>query len=1523
MKSVKSNYFLHLILFSISFASFVNCQCSLEIPYSQISALEALFYSTSGNDWCYSQFSGLDWNFSDPSQVCSGPWKGVECSCSQYHDNVSTIVSIQLSDACLDGTLPLEIGNLIELRNLSLSSNSLISSIPNTFGYLKDVYHIDLSTNSLSFSVPSELGELDNLIELDLLSNCFSGSIPRSIGNLSHLQLFHISSNSLSGTLPLFLFDMTNLTNLIVSFPLLDGYIPEKVSSMKNLEILGISSVVFTAPIPNEIYVLTRLTSLLLSGMFVGSISPSIENLTKLEYLYLSSDAFIGSIPSGIGNLENVIILQIYSSYLTSSIPESITSLSNCIYLYLASKIFSGSIPSMIGDLNGLVALYLYGDSLLTGPLPESLYTLQSLTMLEISGGFIGKLSPSIGNLQNLAEFKITSSCLSGEIPLALYQLPYISLLELRSTQLEGSFPSNFSFINSSISSFIVSSPLLTGTLPSLFSTMQWLSSLNINGGLMSGSFPTFLCHLPDLFSLSLNIGFMTSHLPSDVFSLYSKLMYFIVGSGLTGSLPDFPDQTLALNQLSLNDNYMTGTFPSSFSNIHKISQLIVANNYFSGELLNSLSSFERLQLLDLENNFFSGKFSDSPYSCSGLQLIYLGSNQFSGSLPLFEKVPSLSVIELQHNRFSGSLNEFFSNQTYVQNVDISDNLFSGELPQNLFNSYRIQVFAAVSNCFVGEIPSTVCSAGNILQSLVIDGLSSNPLCPANLRLNNNKPFFVQGFLQYHYMIGSVPDCIWSMPFLTTFHASGNGFGGSFPSSISTSLIDVSISNNRFSGTIPTAVQSHSFDKQLVLSNNRFIGRLSSQFFISSNQTSLTLAINQLSGNIPTSLLQSSITTETNLQSLSILAGNLFQCQTDQLPSLDSTSISYTCGSSDLYNAMFLWVTSLGTLLFMATIAASFLMSNFLTRNCRSQSALVREFYQEKLLWISGIYHKKKLLTSKLGHETTRFVDTLFVALTIAAFVVFEIVAILSLVYILFKSLTNRYSTIYDQYGWIWSIAFLSGVPIAVIVTVLVMSGVVFLTFSFENLYFRFLRIDMMSNGPSETIVSPVHSSSQNSNPPSHDPSSNVNSMPMSTKATVLGSSPSVITNQYLIWISLVRFSLVIVNVSINLLVNVVYIFAITYNNSISRVAIIMLQFSMGLYKSLWNRFFVPFSVETMKLPVKRSVVFRLALCLFNLVGAPLLASIVSNGSCFYNVFVPSGSINSSFDSEVCTSYQHDARGDLYCTSLELRTYSTSFIPPFIYNFQCSSSLVVIYIPVLLYSYVISGIVEPLFLFFSLDTKLSSWIKSVLLRFISCFQKVPMVYNPLFRFVDSIGHHLNGHRSGHIIVTNLMLHLTILLTFGVTCPFLALEVALTIFSHSIVWMMMIGKYSNHVVSNSPVEKDNTNIGSDIELSSLHNDIVANNFAEKAVDNSSHNNDLEYFSRDSWKGAHSSLALCVYIVGFFWALFLFDMIGTGFGTTNGAVVALLFMIVAPSVVLVTRNIIYYKILFPSPSSNILF
>jgi hypothetical protein len=210
--------------------------------------------------------------------------------------------SLDLYVNSLEGTIPSQLGRLMNLEVLSLTDNSLAGTIPSELGNLMNLGSLNLNDNWLKGTIPSELGKLVNLEVLDLNDNALYGTIPSELGHLVNLEVLAHCDNSLLGTIPS---ELSNLVNLAVMFLFgnsLEGTIPSALGSLRCLEALDVNHNSLSGVLPLSIVGWEHLQSANLStNRFSGPTETfAVKNFTSLQVLDLSLNRFTGTIPASV-----------------------------------------------------------------------------------------------------------------------------------------------------------------------------------------------------------------------------------------------------------------------------------------------------------------------------------------------------------------------------------------------------------------------------------------------------------------------------------------------------------------------------------------------------------------------------------------------------------------------------------------------------------------------------------------------------------------------------------------------------------------------------------------------------------------------------------------------------------------------------------------------------------------------------------------------------------------------------------------------------------------------------------------------------------------------------------------------------------------------------------------------------------------------------------------------------------------------------------------------------------------------
>jgi Leucine-rich repeat (LRR) protein len=273
----------------------------------------------------------------------------------------SNLVSLDLGQTNLVGSLPDIFNPLVSLQDLRLSYNKLTGDLPmsflgsgirnlwinnnqnpNMFGFtgsisvLASMIHLTqvwLMKNSFTGQIP-DFTNCTNLFDLQLRDNQLTGVVPPSLMVMSSLQNVTLDNNYLQGPFPSFgkgvSFDLdgtinsfcqntsgpcdpqvTTLLHVAEDF----GYPLQLANSWKgNDPCQGWSFIVCSAG--------NIITVYLAKQKLEGTISPAFANLTDLRNLYLSDNNLTGSMPQSLTSLLHLQVLDVSNNNLSGEIPK-------------------------------------------------------------------------------------------------------------------------------------------------------------------------------------------------------------------------------------------------------------------------------------------------------------------------------------------------------------------------------------------------------------------------------------------------------------------------------------------------------------------------------------------------------------------------------------------------------------------------------------------------------------------------------------------------------------------------------------------------------------------------------------------------------------------------------------------------------------------------------------------------------------------------------------------------------------------------------------------------------------------------------------------------------------------------------------------------------------------------------------------------------------------------------------------------------------------------------------------------
>ncbi|RXH81819.1 hypothetical protein DVH24_036160 [Malus domestica] len=198
----------------------------------------------------------------------------------------------------------------------------------------------------------------------------------------------------------------------------------------------------------------------------VGSIPPSIGNLTRLIEISLGINKFHGEIPQELGRLRALESLNLSSNSLGGKIP---TNMSHCTQLRefdLDSNKIIGSIPHQLGSWLSLTGIHLTYNNL-SGSIPGWIGNFSSLSRLRLGGNnFQGNIPNELGHITTLKIFVVEGNNLSGMLPSSIYNISSISIFSVVGNQLHGELPPNLGILLPNLVLLFCGGNNFTGNIP-------------------------------------------------------------------------------------------------------------------------------------------------------------------------------------------------------------------------------------------------------------------------------------------------------------------------------------------------------------------------------------------------------------------------------------------------------------------------------------------------------------------------------------------------------------------------------------------------------------------------------------------------------------------------------------------------------------------------------------------------------------------------------------------------------------------------------------------------------------------------------------------------------------------------------------------------------------------------------------------------------------------------------------------------------------------------------------------------
>ncbi|KAL9381573.1 hypothetical protein Peur_027230 [Populus x canadensis] len=564
------------------------------------------------------------------------------------------------------------------------------------------------------------------------------------------------------------------------------------------------------------------------SSQLVGSLSPSIGNLSFLRLLSLENNSFTSAIPQEIGRLVRLQTLLLGNNSFSGEIPANISHCSNLRNLNLEGNNLAGNLPAGLGSLSKL-QVFSFRKNNLDGKIPLSFENLSSI--IEIDGtlnNLQGGIPSSIGKLKTLNFFSLGSNNLSGTIPPSLYNISYLIHFSLPHNQFHGTLPPNIGLTLPNLEFLGVHNNRLSGQLPATLLNASKFAEIYLSYNEFNGKVPP-LASMPNLRILSMeenglgngeddDLSFLYTLsnssklevlaidgnnfggvLPDIISNFSTKLKKMIFGSNqIQGSIPDGIGNLISLDTLDLGRNHLTGSIPNSIGKLQNLADFFLNENKLSGSIPSSLGNITSLMQIDFDQNSLQGSIPPILGNCRNLLLLALSQNHLSGPIP--KEVLSISSLStylvLSENQLSGSLPFEVGKLKHLGHMDISKNRLSGEIPASLGSCESLEHLSLDGNFFQGPISESL----RYLRAL------------QDLNLSHNN------------LTGQIPKFLGDFKLLQSLDLSFNGLEGEVPMHgvfENTSAVSIAGNKNLCGGilqlNLPTCRSKSKFSTKLTL----------------------------------------------------------------------------------------------------------------------------------------------------------------------------------------------------------------------------------------------------------------------------------------------------------------------------------------------------------------------------------------------------------------------------------------------------------------------------------------------------------------------------------------------------------------------------------------------------------------------------------------------------------------------------------------------------------------------------------
>lgn len=216
---------------------------------------------------------------------------------------------------------------------------------------------------------------------------------------------------------------------------------------------------------------------------------------------------------------------------------------------------------------------------------------------------------------------------------------------------------------------------------------------------------------------------------------------------------------------------------------------------------------------ISMQNLGLRGKLPENLNQLQSLTMMSLQQNRFTGMLPSLNGLSNLQVAFLNDNEFDGIPDDFFRNLTSLSGIYLNNNLLNKStggwsLSDDILGSQQLTNLSLYNTSLKGEIPSFLGQLGS-LQVLSLPYNYLGGIIPSNLN-DTNLQLFIANSQQGTSQLSGGLDVLAGITTLTQVWLHSNNFSGEIPAGFAKAdgLQELLLSNNQLTGSVPEGLAS-------------------------------------------------------------------------------------------------------------------------------------------------------------------------------------------------------------------------------------------------------------------------------------------------------------------------------------------------------------------------------------------------------------------------------------------------------------------------------------------------------------------------------------------------------------------------------------------------------------------------------------------------------------------------------------------------------------------------------------------